>query len=74
MPDVGPLLHFRPPISTDPLRLRVEYGVIEGDEVSVHYDPMICKLVVKGRDRNDALRILYKALQDFQVFINQTEQ
>ena len=37
------------------LPLRIETGVRENDEVSVHYDPMIAKLVVWGPDRNSAL-------------------
>ncbi|KAJ3223675.1 Methylcrotonoyl-CoA carboxylase subunit alpha, mitochondrial [Clydaea vesicula] len=66
LPDVGPLIHLRPP---QPAKnsVRIETGVTEGDAVSVHYDPMICKLVVKGRDRSDALRILRKALGEFEV-------
>ncbi len=48
-------------------RIRVETGVQQNDQVSVYYDPMICKLVVKGRDRSEALRILHKSLEEFQV-------
>lgn len=47
--------------------VRLETGFIEGDEVSVHYDPMIAKLVVRGEDRNDALRILRRALDSYNV-------
>ncbi|KAI9327896.1 hypothetical protein BDR26DRAFT_874718 [Obelidium mucronatum] len=54
MPDTGPLL-------------RIETGVQQGDVVSVHYDPMISKLVVKGSDRTEALRVLRKALGEFEV-------
>ena len=34
-------------------RLRVETGVRTGDDVSVHYDPMISKLVVWGEGEFD---------------------
>ncbi len=42
--------------------LRVETGVREGDEISVHYDPMIAKLVVWDETRELALRRLRRAL------------
>ena len=64
LPDTGPLLHYRPPIDTD---ARVETGVREGDTVSVHYDPMIAKLVVHGRDRTEALNALHAALSQYHV-------
>lgn len=65
MPDVGQLKHFRPPPTSS--LIRVESGVTQGDSVSVHYDPMICKLVVKGRDRADALRVMRASLDQFQI-------
>lgn len=70
MPDSGKIVHFKPP-SESPT-VRVETGVCEGDEVSVHYDPMICKLVVKGPTRVDALRVLRKALGEFEILGLQT--
>ena len=39
----------------------------EGDEVSVHYDPMIAKLVVWGPDRAAALLKLRSCLAEFNV-------
>jgi len=47
--------------------VRVETGVRENDEVSVHYDPMIAKLVVWGKDRNEALDILRSKLSEYNV-------
>ena len=38
-----------------------------GDEVSVHYDPMIAKLVVWAENREAALRKTRSALKDYQV-------
>ena len=65
LPDTGPLLRVHTPEVSPNVRL--ETGFIEGDEVSVHYDPMIAKLVVRGEDRNDALRILRRALDSYNV-------
>lgn len=44
--------------------LRVETGVVEGDTVSVFYDPMIAKLVAFGVDRNQARQAMLRALTD----------
>jgi 3-methylcrotonyl-CoA carboxylase alpha subunit len=38
-----------------------------GDEVSVHYDPMIAKLIVWSPDRTTALRSVRNALKDYHV-------
>ncbi|CAG5017585.1 unnamed protein product [Parnassius apollo] len=47
--------------------VRVETGVREGQDVSVHYDPMIAKLVVWGQDRNEALAKTRRKLSEYQV-------
>ncbi|KAF9585653.1 Methylcrotonoyl-CoA carboxylase subunit alpha, mitochondrial [Lunasporangiospora selenospora] len=65
LPDVGPLLHVRTPEASESVRL--ETGFVQGDEISVHYDPMIAKLVVHGENRTAALRILRKALSEYEV-------
>ena len=55
----GPLLHLSMPEPvTD--RVRIETGVRQGDEVSVHYDPMIAKLVVWGPEW---LSVLLKSIK-----------
>ncbi len=41
---------------------RIDTGVVDGDEISVHYDPMIAKLVVYGRNRESALARLDRAI------------
>jgi propionyl-CoA carboxylase alpha chain len=35
--------------------VRCDSGVREGSEISVYYDPMICKLVTWGKDRAEAI-------------------
>jgi 3-methylcrotonyl-CoA carboxylase alpha subunit len=65
MPGAGPLLHLSTPKpSAD---VRIETGVREGDDVSVHYDPMIAKLVVWGPDRNSALLKLRSCLAEYNI-------
>ena len=43
--------------------IRVESGVVQGSVVSVHYDPLLFKLVVRGSDRGQALERLTRALE-----------
>ncbi|KAI3690284.1 hypothetical protein L2E82_48264 [Cichorium intybus] len=50
-----------------PISVRVETGVEEGDTVSMHYDPMIAKLVVWGENPSLALVKLKDSLSKFQV-------
>ncbi|KAJ3370422.1 Methylcrotonoyl-CoA carboxylase subunit alpha, mitochondrial [Kappamyces sp. JEL0680] len=65
LPDTGKLVHIRTPEASS--SVRIETGVRQGDEVSVHYDPMISKLVVWSENRTEALRVLRKALGEFEV-------
>ncbi|KAJ7527520.1 hypothetical protein O6H91_16G059100 [Diphasiastrum complanatum] len=65
LPAAGVLHHYRPPSVSS--MVRIETGVEKGDLVSVHYDPMIAKLVVWGQDRTSALRKLHNCLSEFQV-------
>ena len=60
VPATGRLVHLRFPPEDE--ATRVETGVREGDVVSVHYDPMIAKLVAWGPDRTAALHRLGAAL------------
>ncbi|MBW3671257.1 MAG: ATP-grasp domain-containing protein, partial [Acidobacteria bacterium] len=47
--------------------VRVETGVEEGDRISPYYDPMIAKLIVYGRDREEAIARGRRALQLFTI-------
>jgi 3-methylcrotonyl-CoA carboxylase alpha subunit len=70
MPAVGRLLHLQPPAETR--SVRVDTGVRPGDVISVHYDPMIAKLIVWDRDRPSAVRRLVRALSEYEVVGVQT--
>uniref|UniRef100_A0A1I7YY42 Methylcrotonoyl-CoA carboxylase subunit alpha, mitochondrial n=1 Tax=Steinernema glaseri TaxID=37863 RepID=A0A1I7YY42_9BILA len=50
-----------------PKDARVDTGVEQGDEVSVHYDPMIAKVIVWGADRDQAIAKLDSALYNTQI-------
>jgi 3-methylcrotonyl-CoA carboxylase alpha subunit len=60
LPAIGRLSHLRFPL--EDMHVRVDTGVREGDSVTIHYDPMIAKLIVWDRDRDAALRRLRAAL------------
>ena len=65
MPGAGPLDYLATPLASEDVR--IETGVREGDQVSVHYDPMIAKLVVWGQDRDSALRKLRSCLSEYNI-------
>ncbi|EJC98821.1 uncharacterized protein FOMMEDRAFT_114069 [Fomitiporia mediterranea MF3/22] len=65
LPDVGPLLHLSTPPPSASVRL--EEGFLQGSNIELYYDPLISKLVVHGRDRTEALRVLRKALEEYRV-------
>ncbi|MBM3541223.1 MAG: acetyl/propionyl/methylcrotonyl-CoA carboxylase subunit alpha [Alphaproteobacteria bacterium] len=66
LPSTGRLAHLRFP-AEDGRHVRVDTGVGAGDEVQVHYDPMIAKLVVWDRDRAGAIARLDRALADCEI-------
>ena len=48
-------------------QVRIDTGVRQGDEISTFYDPMISKLIVAAPDRDQAIKSLYSALEDYKV-------
>jgi len=47
--------------------VRIDSGVVEGDTVTIFYDPMIAKLIVWDRTRADALQRMREALAQCDV-------
>ncbi|GAC25450.1 methylcrotonoyl-CoA carboxylase subunit alpha, mitochondrial [Paraglaciecola mesophila KMM 241] len=47
--------------------VRIDSGVVQGDEVSVYYDPMIAKLIVWDTDRERALARLSQSLAEYRI-------
>jgi len=64
MPSPGRITAWRPPAGP---WVRVDAGVYEGAEVPLHYDPLVAKLIVWGRDRPEAIRRAASALAEFGV-------
>jgi 3-methylcrotonyl-CoA carboxylase alpha subunit len=64
LPSIGRVAVFAPPRAPG---VRVDAGVAAGDEVTMHYDPMLAKLIVYGPDRPAAVERLARALDHFGV-------
>ncbi len=47
--------------------LRVDAGIRVGQEVSIHYDPMLAKIICHGQDRAEATRKMVYALRNLSV-------
>jgi 3-methylcrotonyl-CoA carboxylase alpha subunit len=65
LPGSGKLVHLRLP--TPSQHVRVDSGVVEGDVVSIFYDPMIAKLIVWDEDRPRALARMREALAECDI-------
>jgi acetyl-CoA carboxylase biotin carboxylase subunit len=64
LPSPGRIVTLRAPSGPG---IRDDSGVYEGAEVSVHYDPLVSKLVAWGADRAQALHRLERALGEYTV-------
>jgi acetyl/propionyl-CoA carboxylase alpha subunit len=64
LPQAGPLLMYRQPSMPG---IRIDAGFGEGDAVSVHYDPLIAKLIASGETREVARRRALAALRSFPI-------
>ncbi len=64
LPQAGPLLLYREPKGPG---IRVDSGVAENAAVSVHYDPLLAKLIVAAETRAAALARADRALAEFAV-------
>ncbi|KEA63406.1 Methylcrotonyl-CoA carboxylase biotin-containing subunit [Marinobacterium lacunae] len=65
LPATGTLRYLRTP--DESAHVRVDTGVIEGDEVSVYYDPMIAKLIVWDDSREGAINRMVQALEQYRI-------
>ncbi|WP_027583838.1 acetyl/propionyl/methylcrotonyl-CoA carboxylase subunit alpha [Bradyrhizobium sp. Ai1a-2] len=69
LPSIGRLVKYRPPAekSQDGVTVRNDTGVQEGGEISIHYDPMIAKLITHAPSRAAAIEAQSSALDAFYV-------
>lgn len=64
LPSIGTLKRYAEPSGEG---VRVDSGVVEGGEISIHYDPMISKLITYGATRDEALALMRKALDGYVI-------
>ena len=69
LPSTGRLVKYRPPPegTRHGVTVRNDTGVYEGGEISIHYDPMIAKLVTHAPDRLAAIDAQATALDAFVI-------
>jgi propionyl-CoA carboxylase alpha chain len=64
LPSVGRLTRYDLPSGEG---IRVDNGYEVGMEVPIYYDPLLAKLIVHGKTRTDAIRMMRRAIKDYKV-------
>jgi propionyl-CoA carboxylase alpha chain len=63
-PDIGTLERYRIPTG---INVRVDDAFVEGMDIPIYYDPMIAKLVVWGKTREEAIEKTIQAIDNYQI-------
>jgi len=63
LPSVGRVKKYMEPKSEKNVRL--DSGIIDGSDVSINYDPMLAKLIVKEKNRKQCINTIIKALNSY---------
>ena len=63
LPSVGRVKKYIEPNMEN--NVRVDSGIIDGSEVSINYDPMLAKLIVKGKNRKECIDTIIKSLNSY---------
>ena len=63
LPSVGRVKKYIEPNIEN--NVRVDSGIIDGSEVSINYDPMLAKLIVKGKNRKQCIDTIIKSLNSY---------
>jgi acetyl-CoA carboxylase, biotin carboxylase subunit len=64
LPDIGKLVTYQRPQG---LGVRVDDGFEEGMDIPIYYDPMISKLISYGKDREEAINRMIRAIDDYKI-------
>jgi propionyl-CoA carboxylase alpha chain len=65
LPSIGRLTRYVAPEESE--NVRVDTGVYEGAEISMFYDPMIAKLVTYADTREDSIKLMRSALDEYYI-------
>lgn len=61
LPSIGKLVRFEPPIGPG---IRLDWGFAQGNDVTIHFDPMLGKLIAIGETRTQAIARMLRALEE----------
>lgn len=64
MPSTGKITYMKNVLSNG---MREDTGIVQGNEISIYYDPMISKLLSHGADRKIAIEKMKRALRDYKL-------
>lgn len=64
LPDIGKLITYRRPQGPG---VRVDDGFEEGMEIPIYYDSMLAKLITWGKDRDEAISRMVRAIDEYQI-------
>ncbi len=64
LPSIGHLSVYEIPSGKG---IRVDNGIEQGMDVPIYYDPMLAKLISYGKNREEALQIMLKAIEDYKA-------
>nr|WP_199082775.1 acetyl-CoA carboxylase biotin carboxylase subunit [Pedobacter sp. ASV19] len=64
LPDIGLLRTYQTPKGNG---VRVDDGFEEGMEIPIYYDPMIAKLITYGKDREEAIDRMVRAIDEYDI-------
>ena len=64
LPSVGKLERYRLPVGEN---IRVDNGFEEGMDIPIYYDPMLSKLITYGKTREEAIALMVKAIENYEV-------
>jgi len=64
LPNVGTLETY---IRPEGEGVRLDDGYEQGQDIPIYYDPMIAKLITYGKTREEAIGLMLKAIEDYQI-------
>ena len=64
LPSVGHLDVYQLPVGEN---IRVDNGFEQGMDIPIYYDPMLAKLITYGATREEAIQLMVKAIDNYQV-------
>ncbi|MBI4929268.1 MAG: acetyl-CoA carboxylase biotin carboxylase subunit [Bacteroidetes bacterium] len=64
LPDIGRLVSYKIPQGVG---VRVDDGFEEGMDIPIYYDPMIAKLISYGKNREEAIARMIRAIDEYKI-------